>query len=76
MVTISVVNPANTLVKVDWTVSNTFEDNQIVTFNALAPANYSYQLDYRPFQDSPIFEYVAYGMHSKTVKIFMVVILQ
>ncbi len=67
-VTINVVNPANTLVKVDWTVTNAFADNQIVTVAATAPANYLYQLDNGPFQDSPIFEYVASGTHSITVK--------
>ena len=69
-VTITVVNPANTLVKVDWTVTNAFEDNQIVTVMATAPAVYLYQLDYGPFQESPIFEYVASGTHSITVKDF------
>ncbi|MFI0490471.1 T9SS type B sorting domain-containing protein [Flavobacterium sp.] len=69
-VSIDVVNPANTLVKVDWTVTNAFADNQIVTVSATAPGNYLYQLDYGPFQDSPIFEYVASGTHSITVKDF------
>ncbi len=69
-VDITVVHPANSLVKVDWTVTNAFADNQIITVTATAPGNYLYQLDNGPFQDSPIFEYVASGTHSITVKDF------
>lgn len=67
-VTITVVNPANTLVSVDWTVTNAFADNQIVTVTASAAGNYLYQLDDGPFQESPVFENVASGIHTITVK--------
>lgn len=67
-VTITVVNPANTLVSVDWTVTNAFTDNQIVTVIASAAGNYLYQLDDGPFQESPVFEDVASGIHTITVK--------
>lgn len=67
-VTITVVNPANTLVSVDWTVTNAFTDNQIVTVIASAAGNYLYQLDDGPFQVSPVFENVSSGIHTITVK--------
>jgi gliding motility-associated-like protein len=67
--TISItVNPSNTLVAVDWVVTDAFAENQIVTIIATNAGNYLYQLDSGPFQPSPIFENVALGMHSITVK--------
>jgi gliding motility-associated-like protein len=62
------VNPSNTLVAVDWVVTDAFAENQIVTIIATDAGNYLYQLDSGPFQTSPIFENVALGMHSITVK--------
>ncbi|WP_418263268.1 T9SS type B sorting domain-containing protein [Flavobacterium faecale] len=62
------VVPSNTLVDFQWTVSEAFADNQIVTINATAPGNYLYQLDFGPFQESSVFENVSYGLHSVTVK--------
>ena len=62
------VNPSNTLVAVDWVVTDAFAENQIVTIIATDAGNYLYQLDSGPFQTSPIFENVASGMHSITVK--------
>ena len=62
------VNPSNTLVSINWIVTEAFSDNQIVTVTALAAGNYLYQLDSGPFQTSPIFENVASGIHSITVK--------
>ena len=62
------VNPSNTLVAVDWTVTDAFTKNQIVTITATAAGNYLYQLDSGPFQTSPVFENVASGMHSITVE--------
>lgn len=61
------VHPSNTLVAVDWTVTNAFTKNQIVTITATAAGNYQYQMDSGPFQISPVFENVASGMHSITV---------
>jgi gliding motility-associated-like protein len=62
------VNPSNTLMAVDWVVTDAFAENQIVTIIATDAGNYLYQLDSGPFQTSPIFENVALGMHSITVK--------
>ncbi|WP_281298476.1 T9SS type B sorting domain-containing protein [Flavobacterium limnophilum] len=62
------VNPSNTLVAMDWTVTDAFTKNQIVTIVATGSGNYLYQMDSGPFQTSPVFENVAYGMHSITVK--------
>jgi gliding motility-associated-like protein len=61
------VSPSNTLVSVDWTVSEAFAKNQVVTITATAPGDYLYQLDDGPFQESPVFEYVSLGTHSITV---------
>ena len=65
---ISVVNPPNTLVSLDWTVSDAFAENQMVTVIPTAAGTYVYQLDSGPFQTNPIFENVASGIHSITVK--------
>ena len=62
------VNPSNTLVAIDWVVTDAFTQNQIVTIMATDAGNYLYQMDSGPFQTSPIFENVASGMHSITVK--------
>lgn len=61
------VYPSNTLVAVDWTVTNAFTENQIVAVTATGAGNYEYQMDFGPFQSSPIFENVASGVHSITV---------
>ncbi len=62
------VNPSNTLVDFTWTVTEAFSDNQMVTVTASGPGDYLYQLDDGPFQQSPVFEHVAAGYHSVTVK--------
>lgn len=62
------VNPSNTLMAVDWTVTDAFTKNQIVTITATAAGNYLYQLDSGPFQTSPVFENVSSGIHSITVE--------
>ena len=62
------VNPSNTLVNITWTVTEAFSKNQIVTIAATATGNYLYQMDFGPFQTSPVFENVASGIHSITVK--------
>jgi len=61
------VNPSNAIVSIDWTVTDAFTKNQIVTVTDPVGANYLYQLDDGPFQGSPIFENVASGNHSITV---------
>jgi gliding motility-associated-like protein len=61
------VSPSNTLVSADWTVTEAFAANQVVTINSTSAGNYLYQLDNGPFQQSPIFEHVAYGTHTATV---------
>ncbi|TDE42246.1 T9SS type B sorting domain-containing protein [Flavobacterium rhamnosiphilum] len=62
------VSSSNTLVDVNWTVTEAFAKNQIVTINATAAGDYLYQLDDGPFQESPIFENVSLGPHSITVQ--------
>ncbi len=61
-------NPSNTLLDVEWTVSEAFAKNQVVTVIATGTGDYLYQLDDGPFQESPVFEYVSLGTHSITVK--------
>jgi gliding motility-associated-like protein len=54
---------------VGYTVSEEFTDNQIITVIASGEgADFEYQLDNGPFQDSPIFEGVMSGIHSITVR--------
>jgi gliding motility-associated-like protein len=62
------VNPSDAIVNLDWTVTEAFAKNQIVTVTDPLGVNYSYQLDDGPFQDSPVFENVALGTHAVTVK--------
>lgn len=66
--TISVTVNQATLVAVDWTVTDAFSKNQIVTIVATASGEYLYQLDDGPFQESPVFEFVSLGTHSITVQ--------
>lgn len=63
-----IVNPSNTLVDFAWTVTVAFSKNQVITVTASGPGDYLYQLDDGPFQQSPVFEHVAAGYHSVTVK--------
>ncbi len=54
-VTATVINSQKAVVS--YTVSNAFDNNQIITVIATgAGNNYEYQIDGGPFQDSPIFE--------------------
>jgi gliding motility-associated-like protein len=62
------VNPSNTLVDFTWSVTEAFSKNQVITITASGPGDYLYQLDDGPFQESPVFEQVAAGYHSVTVK--------
>jgi len=63
-----VVNPSNTLIDFDWTVTEAFSNNQVVTISPTAAnGNYSYKLDDGPFQVSPVFEFVSAGYHTVTV---------
>lgn len=62
------VIPSNTLVAVDWVVTDAFTQSQIVTILATNAGNYLYQMDSGPFQTSPIFDNVASGIHAITVK--------
>lgn len=56
-----------TLVNVEWTVTDAFSENQIVTVIATDVGNYLYQLDFGPLQTSPVFEHVSAGTHTLTV---------
>ncbi|TDE06068.1 T9SS type B sorting domain-containing protein [Flavobacterium hiemivividum] len=62
------VNPSNVIVNLDWTVTDAFTKNQIVTVTDPVGVNYLYQLDDGPFQESTAFENVSLGTHSITVK--------
>lgn len=62
------VNPSNSILSVNWTVTDAFADNQKVTVTDPLGANYLYQLDDGPFQEEAVFEMVSLGMHSLTVK--------
>jgi gliding motility-associated-like protein len=62
------VNPSNTILSLNWTVTEAFAKNQIVTVTEPVGVNYVYQLDYGPFQVSNVFENVSSGIHSITVK--------
>jgi gliding motility-associated-like protein len=66
--TINVTVNQSTLVNVDWTVTEAFSKNQIVTIIATPTGDYLYQLDDGPLQESPIFEHVSLGTHSITVQ--------
>jgi gliding motility-associated-like protein len=67
--TISItVNPSNSLVDFQWTVTEAFSENQVITITATGAGDYLYRLDDGPFQESPIFEYVSVGYHSVTVE--------
>ncbi len=62
------VNPSNTILSLNWTVTDAFTKNQIVTITDPVGQSYLYQLDFGPLQTSPIFENVAIGLHSVSVK--------
>lgn len=62
------VNPSNTLVDFQWTVTEAFSENQVITVTATGAGDYLYQLDNGPFQESPVFEDVSAGYHSVTVE--------
>ncbi len=53
---------------VTYTTSSNFSDNMVVTVIATGTGDYEYKLDDGQFQDSPIFEYVASGIHQITVR--------
>ena len=61
------VNPSNAILSMNWTVTDAFTKNQIVTVTNPVGVNYVYQLDSGPLQTSPLFENVAIGLHSITV---------
>lgn len=61
------VNPSNAIVNLDWTVTDAFAKNQIVTVTNPVGVDYLYRLDDGPFQESTIFEYVSLGTHTLTV---------
>jgi gliding motility-associated-like protein len=62
------VNQSDAIVNLDWTVTDAFVENQIVSVTEPVGVNYLYQLDDGPFQVSTVFEYVSLGTHSITVK--------
>jgi len=61
------VNPSNSIVSLNWTVTAAFSKNQIVTVTEPIGVNYRYQLDYGTFQVNNVFENVSSGIHSITV---------
>ena len=63
-----VVNPSNTLTNFDWTVTEAFSNNQMITvLPTIAGGDYSFRLDDGPFQSSSTFEFVSGGFHTITV---------
>ncbi|MFV8270385.1 T9SS type B sorting domain-containing protein [Flavobacterium sp. GT2N3] len=62
------VNPSNAITNLNWTVTDAFAKNQIVTVTDPVGVNYLYQLDNGPIQVSTVFENVSLGTHSITVK--------
>ncbi len=61
------IHPSNTIVSSKLTVTEAFNENQIISVTDPIGANYMYQLDSGPYQTSPIFENVGLGTHSITV---------
>jgi gliding motility-associated-like protein len=55
------------LASVEWTVTDAFSDNQMITVLASGAGNYLYQLNYGPQQQSNVFEHVPSGVHTITV---------
>ncbi|MFC6876769.1 choice-of-anchor L domain-containing protein [Flavobacterium myungsuense] len=54
---------------IDFTTSSPFNENQVVTvLNPGGEGDYEYQLDFGPFQSSPIFEGVKPGDHKITIR--------
>ncbi|MEO5777716.1 MAG: T9SS type B sorting domain-containing protein, partial [Flavobacterium sp.] len=51
-----------------FTISNAFDDNQIITVNVVGFGVYEYSLDDGPFQSSNIFEHASLGEHTITVR--------
>ena len=62
------VKPSNSLIDFQWTVTEPFSENQVITIMAIQPGDYLYQLDSGSFQTSPVFENVTYGVHTVTVR--------
>ena len=64
---IAVVVNQKTLLNVDYTVTDAFEDNQVITVLATNAGDYLYQLDNENQQASAVFENVPSGLHTITV---------
>ena len=62
----SVINEA-TLSTIDYTVSNAFNDDQIITVLTSTSGNYLYQLDFGPLYTTNVFHNVSPGFHTVTV---------
>ncbi|MFV7234707.1 T9SS type B sorting domain-containing protein [Flavobacterium sp. ZB4R12] len=62
------VNPINTITSINWTVTEAFVENQVLTVVVVGNGENLYQLDDGPFQESPVFENVSLGTHSITVQ--------
>lgn len=62
------VNPINTITSINWTVTEAFAENQVLTVVVVGNGENLYQLDDGPFQESPVFENVSLGTHSITVQ--------
>ncbi|SDJ64242.1 T9SS type B sorting domain-containing protein [Flavobacterium noncentrifugens] len=54
---------------VSYTITDDFVDSQVITVQATGVGgDYEYQLDFGPFQDSPVFENVSSGFHTVHVR--------
>lgn len=54
---------------VAFTQTDAFDDNQVITVEATGVGgDYEYQLDFGPYQDSPVFQNVSTGSHTISVR--------
>lgn len=65
--TINVGISVPTLTAASYSVTNAFNENQIVTVLTSSPGSYLYQLDFGPLYETNVFEHVAPGTHTITV---------
>ena len=65
--TITITINQNSISDFDWTLTQPFTNNAVLTITAVPSGNYLYQLDFGPQQSSNIFQNISSGLHSVTV---------
>ena len=65
--TITITINQNSISDFDWTLTQPFTNNAVLTINAVPSGNFLYQLDFGPQQSSNIFQNISSGLHSVTV---------